>query len=123
MRKGTRKQFCVHGHDTFVCGRTKQRVCKDCMTDIQKSNYKYRSYLMALKKFGSAQTLKVVKNAAFAVDVNSLAERFLKDWPNKKITIDQIHNSLKSIGIVNYSSEDMSVLTSRLQAIGFSIQK
>jgi len=78
---------------------------------------------MALKKQGSPSKIKVVKNAAFAVDVNSLAERFLKDWPNKKITIDQIHNSLKSIGIVNYSSEDMSVLTSRLQAIGFTINR
>jgi hypothetical protein len=78
---------------------------------------------MSLSKKGSPTKIRVVKNASFAVDVNSLAERFLKDWPNKKITIDQIHNSLKSIGIVNYSSEDMSVLTSRLQAIGFSIQK
>ena len=78
---------------------------------------------MALNKRGSPTKIKVVKNAAFAVDVNSLAERFLKDWPNKKITMDQIHNSLKSIGVINYSSEDMSVLTSRLQAIGFSIQK
>jgi hypothetical protein len=78
---------------------------------------------MALSKKGSPTKIRVVKNASFAVDVNSLAERFLKDWPNKKITIDQIHNSLKSIGIVNYSSDDMSVLTSRLQAIGFSLQK
>jgi hypothetical protein len=78
---------------------------------------------MALSKRGSPTKIKVVKNASFAVDVNSLAERFLKDWPNKKITMDQIHNGLKSVGIVNYSSEDMSVLTSRLQAIGFSIQK
>jgi hypothetical protein len=78
---------------------------------------------MALHKKGSPSKIKVVKNASFAVDVNSLAERFLKDWPNKKITMDQIHNGLKSIGIVNYSSEDMSVLISRLQAIGFSISK
>lgn len=78
---------------------------------------------MALKKQGSPTKIKVVKNAAFAVDVNALAERFLKDWPNKKITMDQIHNSLKSIGIINYSSDDMSALSSRLQAIGFSISK
>jgi hypothetical protein len=76
---------------------------------------------MALKKQGSPTRIKVVKNATFAVDVNALAERFLKDWPTKKITMDQIHESLKGIGIVNYSSEDMSVLVSRLQAIGFTI--
>ena len=78
---------------------------------------------MALKKQGSPTRIKVVKNASFAVDVNSLAERFLKDWPNKKVTMDQVHNGLKSIGIINYSSEDMSVLTSRLQAIGFTVGK
>lgn len=78
---------------------------------------------MPLHKKGSPTKIKVVKNAAFAVDINALAERFLKDWPSKKITMDQIHESLKGIGIVNYSSEDMSILTSRLQAIGFSVIK
>lgn len=27
MRKS---QFCKHGHDTFICGRTKNRTCKEC---------------------------------------------------------------------------------------------
>jgi hypothetical protein len=25
-----KKQFCVHGHDTFVCGRTKAYLCNEC---------------------------------------------------------------------------------------------
>lgn len=24
-------QFCIKGHDTFICGRSKQYTCKDCM--------------------------------------------------------------------------------------------
>jgi hypothetical protein len=28
--KGSKKQFCTHGHDTFVCGRTKNSMCNDC---------------------------------------------------------------------------------------------
>ena len=25
-----KKQFCVHGHDTFICGRTPNGTCKEC---------------------------------------------------------------------------------------------
>lgn len=32
MRKGQRKQFCLSGHDTFICGRTQKR-CNDCDRD------------------------------------------------------------------------------------------
>lgn len=28
--KGSKKQFCLRGHDTFVYGRTKQGACKEC---------------------------------------------------------------------------------------------
>jgi len=78
---------------------------------------------MALYKKGSPTRIKVVKNAGFSVDPNFISEMFLKQWPEKKVSVDQIHNALKSIGVVNYSSEDLSILMNRLQAIGFSIQK
>lgn len=78
---------------------------------------------MALRKHGSPSKLKVVKNASFAIDPNVLAEMISKQWPDKKLTMDQIHSGLKSIGIVNYSSEDLSILLHRLQAIGFSVIK
>jgi hypothetical protein len=25
-----KKQFCIRGHDTFICGRSKKRMCLDC---------------------------------------------------------------------------------------------
>lgn len=28
---GWKKQFCVRGHDTFICGRTKTYWCKNCL--------------------------------------------------------------------------------------------
>lgn len=34
--KGSRKQFCVNGHDTFVVGRTKSNGCKKCLSDFNK---------------------------------------------------------------------------------------
>jgi hypothetical protein len=78
---------------------------------------------MALKKQGSPSKLKVVKNAGFKLDENYLAQMILDQWPNKQLTIDQLHLALKSIGVVNYSSDDLSILLSRLKAIGFSINK
>lgn len=78
---------------------------------------------MALNKRGSPVKIKVVKKSGFTMDVNALADRFLKDWPKKQVSVDQIHSGLKSIGVVNYSSEDLSELMNRLQAIGFSISK
>jgi len=47
----------------------------------------------------------------------------LKQIPAKKLTVDQLHSAVKSIGVVNYSSDDMAILMDRLQAIGFSISK
>ena len=78
---------------------------------------------MALKKIGSPQKLKVVKQSGFVLNENYLAEMLLKQWPKKQITVDQLHSALKSIGVDNYQAEDMSELMGRLQAIGFSILK
>jgi hypothetical protein len=76
---------------------------------------------MALNKIGSPSKIQVVKNAGFSLDPNFLAEMILKQIPEKKLSMDQLHSALKSIGVVNYGAEDMAILTDRLQAIGFSI--
>jgi len=76
---------------------------------------------MALSKHGSAAKISIIKNAGFTIDNNFLAEMILKQIPEKKITMDQLHSALKSIGVVNYGDEDMSILIDRLTAIGFSI--
>lgn len=76
---------------------------------------------MALNKRGSPNKIQVVKTAGFSIDPNFLAEMILKQIPEKKLTVDQLHSALKSIGVNNYSSDDMNVLITRLEAIGFSI--
>ena len=76
---------------------------------------------MALNKRGSPNKLQVVKNAGFTLDPNYLSEMILKQVPEKKLSVDQLHSALKSIGVVNYSSDDMNILLERLKAIGFSI--
>jgi len=76
---------------------------------------------MALNKRGSPTKLQVVKNAGFTVDPNFLAEMILKQIPEKKLTVDQLHSALKSIGVVNYGSDDLNTLIERLKAVGFTI--
>ena len=79
---------------------------------------------MSLNKRGSPVKINIVKESSFQMSVDVLAQSFLKDWPQKQITMDQIHDvCLKSIGIINYSSEDLSVLIGRLESIGFSVTK
>ena len=78
---------------------------------------------MALSKRGSPVKLKVVKKSGFTIDPNMLAEMLQKQWPTKKLSVDSLHEALKSIGVDNYSSEDLSELMGRLQAIGFRISK
>lgn len=54
MKRGPYKQFCKYGHDTFICGRDSNYVCKECrrikdrnrvakpLTDLQKVRAKER---------------------------------------------------------------------------------
>jgi len=35
---GYRKQICLRGHDTFICGRNKSGGCRDCKREDQKKN-------------------------------------------------------------------------------------
>lgn len=78
---------------------------------------------MALSKKGSPNKLKVVKNGGFQIDPNFLAEMILKQVPSKKLTVDQLHSALKSIGVNNYNPDDLNVLIDRLQASDFTISK
>jgi len=79
---------------------------------------------MALNKRGSPTKISVVKkNAGFTVDLNFLAEMILKQVPEKSLTVDQLHSALKSIGVINYGSDDMNLLIKRLKAIDFTILK
>jgi hypothetical protein len=78
---------------------------------------------MALKKQGSPSKIKIVKQSGFSLDPNFLAEMIQKQIPSKKLTVDQLHVMLKSIGVNNYQADDLSILMDRLQAIGFTISK
>jgi hypothetical protein len=78
---------------------------------------------VALKKIGSPQKITVIKRSSFAIDVNYLVALIEKQSPTKAVSLDQLHNAVKSIGILSYTAEDMNSLVSRLQAVGFKITK
>ena len=77
---------------------------------------------MALHKTGSPAKIKVVKKSAFEIDINMLASLLLDQWQTQTISLNQLHEGLKSLGIINYTAEDMQELTGRLQAIGFTVK-
>jgi hypothetical protein len=77
---------------------------------------------MSLTKFGSPQKLNIVKKSAFEVDLNLLASMLKEQWPDKNISVNALHEALKSIGIISYKAEDMQELVGRLQAIGFAVK-
>jgi hypothetical protein len=77
---------------------------------------------MPLNKIGTPTKLSVMKQGAFEVDLNLLASMLKEQWPNKTLSVNALHEALKSIGITEYKAEDMQELMGRLQAIGFTIQ-
>jgi hypothetical protein len=77
---------------------------------------------MALNKTGSPVKLSVLKQGAFEIDLNLLASMLKEQWPDKNISVNALHEALKSLGITEYKAEDMQELAGRLQAIGFVVK-
>lgn len=77
---------------------------------------------MALNKIGTPTKLSIVRQSAFEVDLNLLASMLQEQWPDKNISVNSLHEALKSIGITEYKAEDMQELVGRLQAIGFVVK-
>ena len=76
---------------------------------------------MVLRKYGHPVKLDVIKSGAFAFDANLIAKKIEEAIPSKKLSINQLHESIKSLGITDYSSSDLGNLINLLKATGFSI--
>ena len=77
---------------------------------------------MALKKIGSPEKIKVMKEGDFAFDPNIIVKEIQKKWPNSEISVDQVHEAVKSLGIINYNSEDMNEVLRLLDSVGISVK-
>lgn len=76
---------------------------------------------MPLNKIGSPQKLSIIKHSAFDIDVNVLTGVISDKYPDKKLSINQLHELVKTLGIVDYKSEDMQELVGRLHSIGIIV--
>lgn len=74
-----------------------------------------------LKKIGSPEKLTIIKQSAFQFDVNLITKLVKDKVQDGKISLDQLHEAVKSLGILEYSSEDMNSLIGLLQSSGVSI--
>ena len=74
-----------------------------------------------LKKTGAKVKVEVIKQSGFSLDPNLIADKLDEKWPGKKISVDQLHEAVKSIGVIDYSDDDMSDLVGLLQSMGYSV--
>ena len=76
---------------------------------------------MPLNKIGSPVKLIVMKQGAFEVDLNVLASVISDKYPEKKLSINELHEVLKTFGVTDYKAEDMQELVGRLHAVGITV--
>jgi hypothetical protein len=78
--------------------------------------------IMALKKIGSPEKIRVMKEGEFSFDPNLIVKEIQKKWPNSEISVDQVHEAVKSLGIINYNSEDMNEVLRLLDSVGIAVK-
>ena len=76
---------------------------------------------MALNKIGSSEKIKVVKLSALSFDPNLIVKRIKDTWKQPTITKDQLHESVKAMGIVNYTPEDITEVINLLNSSGVTV--
>jgi diketogulonate reductase-like aldo/keto reductase len=77
---------------------------------------------MALNKVGSPEKIKLVKMGALSFDPNLIVQKIKETWKQPSITKDQLHEAVKSIGIVNYNPEDIAQVINLLNSSGVTVQ-
>lgn len=77
---------------------------------------------MSLKKIGSPEKIKIVKDSGFSFDPNIIVKEIQQKWPNLDISTDQVHEAVKSLGIVDYNSEDMNEVLRLLDSVGIAVK-
>ena len=77
---------------------------------------------MKLNKVGSPIKLQLVKKGAMSFDPNLFVKKIVETWGRKPITIDQIHEAAKAMGIIDYNSEDMDNIVHLLESSGIDVK-
>lgn len=77
---------------------------------------------MALNKIGSAGKITKIE-ASLALDPNIVVKEIEKSWKTKEMSIDDLHDAIKSMGIIDYDTEDLRAVMELLQSVGFKISQ
>jgi hypothetical protein len=75
---------------------------------------------MSIKKIGSPQKIHTI-TASLGFDVNLAVKKIKDATPKPSITIDEIHEALKALGITTYTAEDMQNITNLLPSVGLKV--
>lgn len=77
---------------------------------------------MSLNKIGSPEKIRVIKDGALAYDPNLIAKKIKETWKQPTISKDQLHEAIKSLGIINYNPEDLTQIINLLNSSGIAVQ-
>ncbi len=101
-----KKQFCVNGHDTFVCGRIKNGRCKICsrndhnklyknLTDEQREKERIRSKEWARQHkelyhsyYLKNQSSKIAASRTWQIEHKEERQEYLRDYHKKREQVD-----------------------------------
>jgi hypothetical protein len=75
---------------------------------------------MSLQKVGTPESIKVT--GGLNLDPNLVTKEIIKTWKSKEISLDELHEFVKRMGVVDYSSEDMNHVVRMLQSSGFVVK-
>ncbi len=75
-----------------------------------------------IKKVGTPQKIsKIIKNTGFGIDPNLIVKKLKDNWTESSISLNQLHELVKSLGVVDYTSDDMSHVVELLQSSGITV--
>ena len=75
---------------------------------------------MTLKKIGSVEKITKIESS-LALDPNIVVKEIEKSWKTRKMTIDELHDAVKSMGVIDYADEDLRAVIELLTSVGFEI--
>lgn len=81
---------------------------------------------MPLKKKGMPQKIKVVnpkKKSALEFDPHLAAKTIKDSWTDNNIEVNQVHESLKSMGVISYDGKDMDHVIELLESTGLNVTR
>jgi len=78
---------------------------------------------MSIKKTGSPVKIIRITESALSLDPNLIVTKLKEKYPAKSFSLDQLHEALKSIGVIDYSSNDLQHLIDLLQSSGIKVVK